>query len=118
MTYVQFKAIPPIEDSRELFKVATGCVFQVEMTWTRWIPVDPDDVISFHPYIRPCHIAILMETANGERNACSLLRQLLRPHGYGIMRQQGKTLWTLHELKENANTVGKKAGTVITWTDQ
>ena len=117
MAYVQFKAIPPLEDIKELFKAATGCAFQVEMSWARWTPLDPDDVFCFQPYIRPCHVTILLETANGIRNACALLRQLLRPHGYGIVRHQGKELWSLHELKENAKLVGKKAGAVIHWTE-
>jgi hypothetical protein len=117
MAFVQFKAIPSLDDIKELFKATTGCVFQVEMSWTRWITVDPDDVLCFQPYIRPCHMAILLETANGDRNACALLRQLLRPHGFGIVRQQGKEIWSLLELKENAKLVGKKAGTVIQWSD-
>jgi hypothetical protein len=54
-----------------------------------------------------------METANGERNACAFLRQLLRPYGFGIEFYQN--VWKVKELKDASKTVGKKEGTTVEW---
>jgi hypothetical protein len=55
-----------------------------------------------------------METANG-KNACSFLRQVLRPHNFSIMMK--KKMYYLCEIKEDAKTVGKKDGTTVVWTE-
>ena len=113
MAHAQFVATPPLEDVEYLFTAATGCALHVEVTWSQWKPIDPDNVFCFLSYIRPCHQKILMETANLLRNPCALLRQLLRPHGFGIEFYRNK--WTLKELKEELKTVSKKEGTTIEW---
>jgi len=114
MAHAQFVVTPPLEDVNSLFTAATGCPLHVEVTWLHWIPVSPDSVLCFVPYIRPCHQKILMETANNQRNPCAFLRQLLRPHGFVIEYYRNK--WTLKELKEELKTVSKKDGAVIEWS--
>jgi hypothetical protein len=54
-----------------------------------------------------------METADGVRDPCAFLRQLLRPYGFLIEFYRGR--WTLKENKEVAKTVSKKEGTTVTW---
>ena len=111
----QFTAIPPFDDVRELFTLCTAHAFQLGISWSSWRPVDPNDVLCMQSYFRPCHQKILLETAQGTRSPCALLRQLLRPHGYAI--QLSGTLWTLTELKEDIKTVGKKGGTTVVWNE-
>ena len=113
MSHAQFVVTPPVGEVHSLFTAATGCPFHVEVSWSQWKPLDPDSVFCFIPYIRPCHQKILMETGNSSRNPCAFLRQLLRPHGFGIEYYRNK--WTLKELKADSKTVGKKEGTVVEW---
>jgi len=113
-SYVQFAAIPPLDYIKEFFTSATDRVFILETTWTAWLDVDIDDILCFQPYIRPSHQQILRETAEGSRNACSLLRQLLRPYGLCITHYRAQ--WKLEEIKEVVKTVGKKEGTTVKWS--
>lgn len=110
--HAQFVEVPPLEHIKEFFKVATGIVFKLGDSWKSWPTLDPDDVLVFMPYIRPCHQKLLMETANG-KNPCAFLRQLLRPYKYTILLH--KNTFSLQEIKEELKTVGKKDGATVTW---
>jgi len=55
-----------------------------------------------------------METANGDRNACAFLRQLLRPYGFGI--EYYRNVWKVKELKGELKTVEKKEGKTVEWS--
>ena len=112
--HVQFAVIPPLDDIKEFFTAATDRAFIIETTWAAWLDVDVDDILCFQPYIRPSHQQILRETAQGVRNACSLLRQLLRPYGYCITYY--RTQWKLEEIKNESKTVGKKEGIIVKWS--
>ncbi len=115
MQHAQFVDLPPLDDIKELFKKTTNLPFQLNVSWTIWIPADIDDLLVFKPYIRPCHQKLLMDTLYGEqKNACSFLRQLLRPYGYTITKR--KNFYTLAEIKEITGVVGKKAGKIISWS--
>jgi hypothetical protein len=115
MQHAQFISLPPLNDIQDLFTRATGLPFQTNVSWSLWLPVDIDDILIFRPYIRPCHQKLLMDTINSvQKNACSLLRQLLRPYGFSIIKK--KTFYTLVETKENVKGVGKKSGTTVVWT--
>ena len=114
MAYAQFRELPSLADIKELFVAATGTPFYDEASWSSWNDVDMDLILSFRPYIRPSHQKILLETAQGKRNACSLIRQLLRPHGYCIILYQ--KVWTMIAERDETKTVGKKEGTVIAWS--
>ena len=113
MAHAQFVDIPPLEDIYTFFTAATGCPFMMEAEWTRWLPIDPDDVLCFVSYVRPCHQRIMLETANGDRDPCAFLRQLLRPYGYCIVLYRKR--WLLKELKEESKTVVKKEGATVNW---
>jgi len=117
MHNTQFKEIPPLEDVKEFFTVLTGLQsFHIDATWLKWNPVNPDDIYIFRPYIRKCHQKILLDTANGiQKNPCALLRQLLRPHGFGIKYM--KKRYTICEIKEEVKTVGKKRGATVVWVE-
>ena len=115
MQHAQFNILPPLADIQELFVTAIGLPFQTNVSWTQWLPVDIDDILIFKPYIRPCHQKLLMDTINGvQKNACSFLRQLLRPYGFSIVKK--KDFYTLVETKENTKLVGKKSGVTVVWT--
>jgi len=115
MMFAQFKEVPPLEDVKELFTAATGCSFQDDVSWKQWLTVDVDLILCIQAYIRPSHQKILNETAQGDRNACALLRQLLRPHGYCINHCQ--KIWSLIPIKEESKTVGKKEGGTVVWCE-
>ena len=111
----QFKTIPPLELVKELFVATTGQAFHPEISWTSWRVPDPDDLFVFRPYIRNCHQNLLMETANGiQENPCAFLRQLLRPHGYNIVRK--RETYTL-AIKKDGTTVSKAPGVTVCWGD-
>ena len=110
----QFKKIPPLEDIKEIFSIATGCKFHDEVSWSQWYPVDPIDLLVLQPYIRPSHQKILVECMTGTRTVAALLRQVLRPHGYCIILYQGVS--TLILTKEDNKTVEKKTGTIVDWS--
>jgi len=113
MSHAQFIDLPPLEEINNFFTAATGCPCKVDVTWTKWLPLDPDDIFYFVSYIRPCHQKLLMETADGVRDPCAFLRQLLRPYGFRIEFYRNK--WTLIDNKVESKTVGKKEGGIITW---
>ena len=115
MQHAQFISLPPLVDIQELFVKATGLPFQTNVSWSLWLPVDIDEIIIFRPYIRPCHQKLIMDTINGiQKNVCSLLRQLLRPYSFSIIKK--KNFYTLVEMKENAKVVGKKSGVTVVWS--
>ena len=115
MQHAQFISLPPLADIQELFVKATGLPFQTNVSWSLWLPVDVDEILIFKPYIRPCHQKLLMDTINDDtKNACSLLRQLLRPYSFSIVKK--KNFYTLVETKENTKVVGKKSGATVVWT--
>ena len=112
----QFVDLPPLDMIKELFAAATGLIFCEGVSWRVWQVLDPSDLYMFRPYIRKCHQQLLMETANGiQSNACSFLRQLLRPYGFSI--KLFKKIYHVCELKEEAKTVGKKDGATVVWTE-
>ena len=114
MQHAQFISLPPLVDIQELFVKAAGLPFQTNVSWSLWLPVDIDEILIFRPYIRPCHQKLLMDTVNGiQKNACSLLRQLLRPYGFSIIKK--KKFYTLVEIKEIVKGVSKKTGTTLQW---
>jgi hypothetical protein len=114
MSYAQFREIPPLDDIKELFTSATGVPFYDEVSWSSWNPVDTDIILSLRPYFRPSHQKILLETAQGRRPSCTLLRQLLRPYGYCIILYQ--KVWTMIAERDDTKTVGKKEGATIVWS--
>ena len=112
--HAQFTTVPPLEMVQSFFKTATGIPFKLDATWASWLSIEPDDIFEFMSYIRPCHRKLLMETADGNQpNPCSFLRQLLRPHGFGIRLSKKK--YIVEELKEDSKTVGKKPGATVVW---
>jgi len=113
MSFAQFRELPPLCDVCELFVMATGNLFQPEITWSEWKTVDTDDILCFQPYIRPSHQKIILETASGLRNPCALLRQLIRPYGFCI--ETHKTFWVLKEMKLDSAPVTKKVGATVEW---
>jgi len=113
----QFVTIPPLDMVKELFITLTGLPFSEGVSWTVWQTVDPSDLYMFQPYIRKCHQQLLMETANGvQKNACSFLRQILRPHSFSIKLKKNR-MYYLCEIKEDIKTVGKKDGKTVIWTE-
>ena len=112
----QFVEMPPLEMVTEFFTTVTGLPLQLDVSWTRWIAYDVDELYVFKPYIRKCHQKLLLETANGvQKNVCSFLRQLLRPYGYCIVLSKG--IYSLCENKDESKTVGKKDGKVVVWEE-
>ena len=114
MSHAQFVSVPPIEEVHTFFTAATGCMCTVDASWSKWLPLDPDDIFVFLPYVRQCHQKLLMETADGSRDPCAFMRQLLRPHGLLIEFYRNK--WTLIENKEAVKTVMKKEGRIVSWS--
>ena len=113
--HAQFVTVPPFEDVQEFFTAVTGKPFHLLVTWTKWNSVDTDQLYAFRPYIRRCHQKLLKETANGvQKNACSFLRQLLRPYGFCI--KLTKKTYTLIEWVEDTKLVGLKEGTTVVWS--
>ena len=121
MRNTQFKTIPPLDDIQKMFCCVTGVKFFVESTWYTFVETsDPDIFLQFMPYIRPSHQKILLDTANGkQKNPCSLLRQLLRPHGFTILFEPTSVKGT-YCLKKigptNKNPHIDDIETVIDWT--
>jgi hypothetical protein len=110
MKFAQFVEIPPLEDVRGLFTAASGKPFGIGVTWTTWETVDPDHILEFQPYIRPCHQRILLETVNGIQNPCAFLRQLMKPHGFNIVVRRHE--YHLEALKGQTH-VSKKEGLTL-----
>ena len=121
MRNTQFKTIPPLEDIQTLFCIVTGVKFFVESTWYTFVDTNnPDIFLHFMPYIRPSHQKVLLDTVNGkQKNPCSLLRQLLRPHGYTILFEPTsvKGVFCLKKIgPTNTNVRIEDVVTVIDWT--
>ena len=114
MPPTQFIELPPITFIQELFQLSTGQPFQLGISWCTWFQVDEEEIILFRPYFRQCHQKLLLETILGvQKNTCSLLRQMLRPYKFAIVRD--KKIYTLVEIKEESMGVGKKAGATVVW---
>jgi hypothetical protein len=115
--HAQFIVSPPLPKITDLFIKTTGCQFNVDVKWSRWVSISVDLYEEFRKYIRPSHQQILNDTIAGTaENPASILRQLLRPHDYTI-RRMGK-LWILSTLKKDECTKGAhliKESVVIDW---
>jgi hypothetical protein len=115
--HAQFIVVPPLPKIIDLFVKTSGCQFNVDVKWSRWLSISIDFYEEFRKYIRPSHQQILIDTISGQsENPASLLRQLLRPHDYTI-RRSGK-LWTLSTLKKEGCPKGThliKENVVIDW---
>lgn len=115
--HAQFIVVPPLPKIIELFVKTTGCSFNVDVKWSRWISISIDFYEEFRKYIRPSHHQILNDVISEKaENPASILRQLLRPHDYTI-RRSGK-LWTLSTLKKEEGPKGAhliKESVVIDW---
>ena len=115
----QFVVVPPLDRVGRLFCIVTGCRFAPEVSWTTWIPCDVSGMEWLREYIRPSHQKLLNDTlANIQPNACSLLRQILRPHDYRI--EKTSYGWTLKEGKSKSGPklVAVKPGRRIVWHDE
>jgi hypothetical protein len=110
MRFAHFVTIPPLEDVKGLFTATTSRPFGIGVSWTTWGTLDPDHILEFQPYIRPCHQRILMETVNDAQSPCAFLRQLLKPHGFNIINRKGE--YTLDVLKGKTH-VNKKEGITV-----
>lgn len=115
--HAQFIVAPPLPKIIDFFVKTTGCSFNVDVRWSRWLSISIESVEEFRKYIRPSHQNILNEYIEGKaENPASLLRQLLRPHDYTI-RRNGK-LWVLTPLKKAESEKGTqliKKTVVINW---
>jgi hypothetical protein len=115
--HAQFIVVPPLAKIVDIFARATGCIFTVDVKWSRWSAVTVEQIEEFRKYIRPSHQQILNDVASGKAESpASLIRQLLRPHDYTI-RRVGK-LWTLATLKKDEGGAGAhliKQNVVIDW---
>ena len=115
--HAQFIVVPPLAKIIDLFTKATGCSFNIDVKWSRWVSIPIELYEEFRKYIRPSHQQILNDTISGaSETPASLLRQLLRPHDYTI-RRVGK-LWMLSTLKKEEGIKGThliKESVVIDW---
>ena len=79
----QFVVKPPLAVVGPLFSAATGHELKIGVSWDTF-KIIPDDLLeAVRPYIRPCHQDVLDRTLAGG-SPLTLLRQLLRPHGFRI----------------------------------
>jgi hypothetical protein len=113
MKFSQFIEIPPVGDVQGLFTAATGRPLDIGVTWTTWRPLDPDHLLEFQAYIRPCHRRIFTETLDDIQSPCAFLRQLLKPHGFNIYKHKDE--FCVGSLKGPTH-VSKKAGTTLVMT--
>jgi hypothetical protein len=114
----QFVAIPSLSRVSELFQLCTGTSFIVEALWRTWLPVKPEALLWLSEYIRPSHQKLLRETIAGEqKNPCSLLRQLLRPHDYRIEKTSSGWVLKFGKQTQSPTLVGVKEGKMITWDE-
>lgn len=117
--HAQFIVAPPLPKIIDLFVSATGCTFNVDVRWSRWISISNDVIEEFRKYIRPSHQNILNDCIEGKsENPASLLRQLLRPHDYTIRRVS--KLWLLTTIKKDEGEKGTqliKKTIIINWED-
>ena len=117
--HAQFIVVPPLPKVIDFFVKATGCSFNVDVRWSRWLSISIESIEEFRKYIRPSHQNILNECIEGKaENPASLLRQLLRPHDYTIRRNS--KLWVLTNIKKEENEKGTqliKKTVVINWDE-
>ncbi len=117
--HAQFIVVPPLPKIIELFVHATGCNFNVDVRWSRWLSISKERIEEFRKYIRPSHQTILNDCIEGKSdNPSSLLRQLLRPHDYTIRRVS--KLWILTTIKKDEGEKGTQLinkTVVIKWDD-
>jgi hypothetical protein len=113
----QFSEMPSLDTIGIFIKEVTGCICELDASWTTWLPGDPTTVdsclSSFRQFYRPCHLKLLNETEGGmHSNPCALIRQLLRPHGLTI-QFRNKTWKIIRKLKGVCDT---PVETVVDWT--
>ena len=114
----QFVAIPPLSRLGELFHLCTGTPFVVEALWRTWLPVASNNYDWLSEYIRPSHQKLLQDTISGkQKNPCSLLRQLLRPHDYRIEKTSSGWVLKFGKQVQSPTLVGVKEGKMITWDE-
>jgi hypothetical protein len=108
----QFRVVPSLKKIAVIFKEATGMVLEVGITWKEWKELSRETLESLRPYYRPCHIHILEETESEKyENPCTLLRQLLRPHGLRISVKHSE--WKL--CTETIAGIKKHDGLILDW---
>lgn len=113
----QFAVVPIISRIKALFEAATHVKFVKEACWTTWQPVKVSDYEWLYDFIRPSHQKLLIETVEGiQKNPCSLLRQLLRPHDYRIDRTANG--WILKEGRKSTSSqsITVRKG-IMTWDE-
>jgi hypothetical protein len=113
----QFSEPPPLDTIGIFIKEVTGCICEIDATWSSWSPGNPEVIdeclSSFRKHYRPCHLKILDETEAGmHSNPCALIRQLLRPHGLTV-QFRNKTWKIIRKLKGGVIDV---VDTVVDWT--
>ena len=114
----QFVAIPPFSRIGELFQLCTGTPFVVDAIWRTWLPVKSEALSWILEYIRPSHQKLLRDTISGDqKNPCSLLRQLLRPHDYRIEKTSSGWVLKFGTPTLSPTLVGIKEGKVINWDE-
>ena len=113
----QFMVLPPLQKVSALFMQLTGKTLIEGISWTYWNTYEPNIIEWLRPYIRPCHQKILNETISGEQpNPLALLRQLLRPHGFRIEAEHGRSFWTVTTASPCLKGVHVKDGVLIDWS--
>jgi hypothetical protein len=115
---VQFTVIPSFEKVADYFQRFTGKSMILGTYWSVWHEIDSEQYDVLRQYYRPCHIRVLEDTiAKKYENACVLLRQLLRPHGYKI--EKSGASWTLQEISAGSKQKGvsTKEGTTVIWNE-
>jgi hypothetical protein len=113
----QFMVLPPFQKVCALFTQLTGKKLVAGISWASWESYEPEVLEWLRHYIRPCHQKILNETISGEQpNPLALLRQLLRPHGFRIEAEHGRSFWTVTNASPSLKGVHVKDGTLIDWS--
>lgn len=115
----QFVVVPPLDRVGRLFCIVTGCQFVPEASWTLWKVCDVSDIVWLRDYIRPSHQKLLNDTINGiQKNPCSLLRQILRPHQYHIEKTSYGWILKKGKTKSGSKLVTVKPGRRIVWNHE
>lgn len=115
---VQFTVIPSLAKVADYFQRLTGKQLIIGTYWSAWRDLNSEQYDVLRQYYRPCHTRVLDDTiAKKYENACVLLRQLLRPHGYKI--EKSGASWTLQEITTEPKQKGvtTKEGTTVVWNE-
>lgn len=112
--HAQFIVIPPLARVSAYFTEATGKPLTPNITWNRWNALSSETYDEIATYVRPCHSGILDSTRDGlYENPCTLLRQLLRPHGLRI--DYRNKIWTVRTAEFQEKGIRTRSGCVIVW---